>query len=173
MDDEGPSCLSENKRPSQGRFCRTQRTCLHSIPHTCGRRVGGQARSGAQHADAICPASWTAPYSYLIFKVARLAVGYVRDPGTWLMKRRGRHRRRCNGQGGTDQNYHCVLHIVRPSAGGLVSTPGLTSRGQGGDRPCGWLRPSYTNERPSTLVAMLNHRVPGLTIRSLRNGWLQ
>ena len=37
--------------------------------------------SGPQHADAICPASWTAPYSHLIFKVARLAVGYVRDPG--------------------------------------------------------------------------------------------
>ena len=47
--------------------------------------------SGPQHADAICPASWTAPYSYLIFKIARLTVGYVRDPGIWLMKRRGRH----------------------------------------------------------------------------------
>ena len=47
--------------------------------------------SGPQHADAICPASWTAPYSYLIFKVARLAVGYVRNAGNWLMKRRGRH----------------------------------------------------------------------------------
>ena len=64
--------------------------------------VGAMAdkRRGAQHADAICPASWTAPYSYLIAKVARLAVGYLRDPGIWLMKRRGRHSlcRRCNGE---------------------------------------------------------------------------
>ena len=43
-------------------------------------RVAGRG-SVAQHADALCPASWTAPYPYLIFKVARLAVGYVRDPG--------------------------------------------------------------------------------------------
>jgi hypothetical protein len=49
--------------------------------HTPAVAAVADRGSGPQHADAICPASWTAPYSYLIFKVARLAVGYVRDPG--------------------------------------------------------------------------------------------
>ena len=105
-------------------------------------RVAGRA-SGAQHADAICPASWTAPYSYLIFKVARLAVGYVRDPGIWLMKRGGRHGlcRGCNGEDKGDTNQqsdHCFFlpyerqrHSARygecGTCIGRCKAPGLTS----------------------------------------------
>ena len=75
--------------------------------------VGG----GAQHADTID--------SYLTGKVARL-VGYLRDHGVWLMKRRGRHGlcRRCNGEGKGDMinNLIIVSHMSGPG----------TQRGYGG-----------------------------------------
>ena len=65
--------------------------------------------------------NWQMPFdSYLIGKVARLAVGYVRDPGIWLMKRRGRHRL-CDVAAQAKATLIINLIIVssdkRPSAG--------------------------------------------------------
>ena len=100
----------EQAHPNQPRFRRlplsSYSTHMPSFHSTHLRWSGWRDMGGRQLADAID--------SYLIGKVARLAVGYVRDPGIWLMKRRGRHGlcRRCNGEGKGDtdqQSDHCFL----------------------------------------------------------------
>jgi hypothetical protein len=66
-----------------------------------------------QHADAICPASWTAPFSYLTGGVARWKLAGLRDHAVRLMKRRGRHGLggSCDGQNksNSDQPEHRFL----------------------------------------------------------------
>ena len=66
-----------------------------------------------QHADAICPASWTAPFSYLTGGVARWKLVGLRDHAIRLMKRRGRHGLggSCDGQNksNSDQPEHRFL----------------------------------------------------------------
>ena len=78
-----------------------------------------------QHADAIYPASWTAPYSYLtgdvvgaLWELAGLAG--LRGHAVRLMKRRGRHGLggSCDGQNKSDSGEpdHCHLHLHRTCA---------------------------------------------------------
>jgi hypothetical protein len=66
-----------------------------------------------QHADAICTASWTAPFSYLTGGVARWKLAGLRDHAVRLMKRRGRHGLggSCDGQNksNSDQPEHRFL----------------------------------------------------------------
>ena len=78
--------------------------------------VAGQGRYHI-HADAICPASWTAPFSYLTGPVARgelAGLAGLRGHAVRLMKRRGRHGLggSCDGQNksNSDQPDHCHLH---------------------------------------------------------------
>ena len=91
-----------------------------------------------QHADAIYPASWTAPYSYLTgdvpgarWELAGLAG--LRGHAVRLMKRRGRHGLggSCDGQNNSnsDQPDHCHLHMNLPMTHPIARTkpmgPGL------------------------------------------------
>ena len=67
---------------------------------------------------------------------------------------------------------NCSTQTAAQRRRGSSLAPGLTSRGAGWwTDPYGWLRPSYTNERPST-GAPLSDRVPGLTIRRSGGVWM-
>ena len=95
-------------------------------------RLAGAGRYH-QHADAICPASWTAPFSYLTGGVARWKLAGLRDHAVRLMKRRGRHGLggSCDGQNksNSDQPDHCHLHMNLPMTHPIARTkpmgPGL------------------------------------------------
>ena len=89
-----------------------------------------------QHADAVCPASWTAPHSYLTGPVARwelAGLAGLRGHAVRLMKRRGRHGLggSCEGQNksNSDQPDHCHLHVNLPMTHPIARTkpmgPGL------------------------------------------------
>ena len=101
--------------------------------------VGPVAAQGRyhQHADAVCPASWTAPHSYLTGPVARwelAGLAGLRGHAVRLMKRRGRHGLggSCDGQNksNSDQPDHCHLHMNLPMTHPIARTkpmaPGLT-----------------------------------------------
>jgi hypothetical protein len=85
--------------------------------------VAGQGRYH-QHADAICPASWTAIHSFLTGGVVAPRwdlPGYAGLHGhaVRLMKRRGGHGLggSCDGQSksNSDQPDHCHLHMNLPN----------------------------------------------------------